>query len=1476
MTMRSLLRVIALVVGAGLSTACKGLGDMTAPRPVETPISSVVLSTEQLTLSEGSSIALQVTARDANNRPITDRTVFWSSNDSTIARVSSAGLVSALRPGSAQIAASVDGRSAVAQLTVTARGVASVQVTPTTPSLLKGGFLQLTARTLDETGALLTGRPVFWGSSDAKVAVVDVAGLVTGIAPGVATVTATSESRTAAVGVTVSPVPVSSVQLTPTRDSVVLGQATQLTATPRDSTGARLDDLVTFTTNAGSIATVSSSGLVLGISPGTAIVTASSGGKSATATIIVQPRPVGAVIVSPAQSLLTVGQTVRLTVQITDGSGNLLTGRPLSFSSSNVNVAQVAADGTVTASAQGSATITVTSEGKTGTATITVAPSPIASLRVEPSTAALLVGGATTLQTVALDAGGNVLAQRVVTWTSGAPSVVSVSSAGVVNAVGPGTALVFAAAEGRLATATITVTAITPSTVVVTPTTATVIAGQSLDLTATLRDGAGTVVSGRTVQWISSNSTVAIVSSTGRVRGVAPGVARIDATADGVTGSSSLTIVPVPIVTVNVNLAVASIIVGQTTQASAVARDSIGGVLTGRLVGWTSSNTAVATVSSTGVVTAIALGTANIIATSEGKVGQAAVSVVVGSPTTIAANSAIAQSATAGTVVTAPPSVKVTDAGGTPVSGVSVTFTLTGGGGAIIPASPVSITTNAGGIAALTSWTLGAVAGANTVTAAVSGLAGSPVTFSATGTVGTPTTMVANSVLTQTATVLTAVAVPPSVTVTDVGGNPVAGVVVTFARTVGTGVLVPATPASVSTNASGIATLTSWTLGATAGANAVTAAVTGLTGSPVTFTATGTVGAATTLLSNSVATQSALVGAAVSAPPSVKVTDAGGNGISGVSVTFTLATGGGTIAPPSPAVLITNASGVATLTTWTLGAIAGPNSVTAAATGLTGSPLVFTATGTAGTPTTIAANSVVTQSAVAGSAVAAPPSVRVADASNNPVSGVSVTFTTTVGGGTLSPPSPAIVSTNALGIATLTSWTLGTTVGANAVSATATGLAGSPVLFAATGTVGAASQLVLTTQPAGAVTALPFVTQPVLEIRDVNGNRTSSTAAVTVAVGSGVGVLSGTTTVAAVNGVATFTNLVITGPGAHTLLFTTTTPALSRTSTSFTVTAGAPTTIAANSVLTQSATVLTAVTAPPSVKVTDVGGNPVSGVTVTFTRTVGGGVIVPATPASVATNALGIATLTSWTLGATAGTNTVTAVVTGLTGSPVTFNATGTVGAPSQLVLTTQPAGAVSGVAFTTQPVLAIRDAGNNVTASAAVVTVVLASGSGVLSGTLAVNAVNGVATFTNLQIVGTGPHTLQFTTTTPALSVTSSSVTIGAGPATQLAITTQPAGAVSGVAFTTQPVIAIRDASGNLTSSAATVTASLASGLGALSGTLTATAVNGVATFTNLKIAGPGAHTLTFTSGALTSATSNAVTVTQRTRCSSRPRRRR
>jgi len=568
-------------------------------------------------------------------------------------------------------------------------------------------------------------------------------------------------------------------------------------------------------------------------------------------------------------------------------------------------------------------------------------------------------------------------------------------------------------------------------------------------------------------------------------------------------------------------------------------------------------------------------------------------------------------------------------------------------------------------VATVGSWTLSPTAGDNTLTATSGSLSGSPVTFTATGTAGAAATIARNAGGTS-ATAGTAVSPPPSVIVKDANGNPVANVAVTFTPAAGSGTVTPTTP--VNTGADGIAALTSWTLSPTAGTNTLTATASGLTGSPVTFTATGTAGAAATIAPNAGGT-SAPAGTAVSPPPSVIVTDANGNPVAQVAVTFSVTPGNGTITGASQT---TNASGVATVGSWTLSPTAGENTLTATSGSLSGSPVTFTATGTAGAAATIVANSATSQSATAGTAVSTPPSVIVKDANGNPVTGVAVTFSPAAGSGTVTPTTP--VSTGSDGIAALTSWTLSPTAGSNTLTAASGSLSGSPVTFTATGTAGAAA------------TIAP------------NGGGTSAPAG-------------------------------------------------------------------------------TAVSPPPSVIVKDANGNPVEGVAVTFTPAAGSGTVTPTTP--VSTGSDGIAALTSWTLSPTAGTNTLTATSGTLSGSPVTFTATGTAGAATKLALTTAPSNsAQSGVAFTQQPVVQLQDVnGNAVSETGTGVTAVVATGpaGATLANATATTGGTGAASFSGLAISGpVGSYTLRFESGT-LTAATSETIALSAAATTTTIITHTP-----------------------------------------------------------------------------------------------------
>lgn len=211
----------------------------------------------------------------------------------------------------------------------------------------------------------------------------------------------------------------------------------------------------------------------------------------------------------------------------------------------------------------------------------------------------------------------------VTSMPAGGPLGLRRSAAGLLLiAIAAGIAACGGGGDGGTAPPPVTVASVSVSLA-----SATVIAGQSTTASATARDAQGNTIGGKTAAWSTSNTGIATVSASGQVSGVAVGTAEIIATIDGKTGQATVTVTPVPVAAVAVTLNAASITVGQTTQAAAVTRDAQGNALAGRAVAWSSSNTSVATVSTNGLVTGVAAGTANIVATSEGQSGQAALTV---------------------------------------------------------------------------------------------------------------------------------------------------------------------------------------------------------------------------------------------------------------------------------------------------------------------------------------------------------------------------------------------------------------------------------------------------------------------------------------------------------------------------------------------------------------------------------------------------------------------------------------------------------------------------------------------------------------------------------------------------------------------------------------------------------------------------------------------------------------------------------
>lgn len=491
--------------------------------------------------------------------------------------------------------------------------------------------------------------------------------------------------------------------------------------------------------------------------------------------------------------------------------------------------------------------------------------------------------------------------------------------------------------------------------------------------------------------------------------------------------------------------------------------------------------------------------------------------------------------------------------------------------------------------------------------------------------------------------------------------------------------------------------------------------------------------------------------------------------------------------------------------------------------------------------------------AVSGAAFTTQPVLQLQDAAGLPMSGTYQITAALASPSTGTLVGTPTVTTSANGSAAFTNLQINGAAGAYPLSFSSGALTPATVTVNLSQTV---QQLVVTTPPsATTLTGAALAVAPVIELRDAAGVKVAGASdLVTVSVASGTATLGGTTTVAASAGVATFNGLTLAGVGAVTLKFTRGT--LTVTSTTVTVFSGAMYVVSQPGAAESGVPLSPA----PAVRLFDARGFAINTYTglVTATVTSAAGQVLSTQAVSPSGS---IASFPTLQINGAAGSYTVTFTSPDLAPTSFSVNVTQTV--RSLVVTTPPPALVVSGTAFATPPVVELRDgAGIKLAAATDAVTVSVGAGTATLGGTLTVNAVGGVATFNGLSLNGSGATTLKFTVGT--VNTLSNPITIqSAIVATSLSVATQPAGAVSGVPFTTQPVVRVLDANGALlTTGSSPVTVAIASGTGTLGGTLTVNTINGVAAFSGLQITGTGNFTLSFTSTTLTPATSAPFTV--------------
>jgi len=348
-------RILFAAVASLSLMACKD--DVTTMPTFEPKVTSIVVTPTATQVEMGRTVTLTAVVRDQRDSVMTGKTVTWVSNNTSVATVAgnvvtagaTTAIVTGVTKGTASIVASVEGRVTTVPVFVVDPTVATVTVTATVPpTFFVGQTLQASAVARDSGNNTLTAFTTTWTSSAPTVASVSASGLITALSAGTTTITATSGGKTGTLNVTVSLVPVARVLLTLPKPSYV-GRPAAVVAELRNSSGTALTAAQrTFGWHSSdeSVATVSASGVITGLTYGTTIITCVVENRVGTLVVNVTEVGIDHIVVSPDSSDLKVGATRQYTATAFDAdsvplSVAALNGRPFEWTTANNATARV-------------------------------------------------------------------------------------------------------------------------------------------------------------------------------------------------------------------------------------------------------------------------------------------------------------------------------------------------------------------------------------------------------------------------------------------------------------------------------------------------------------------------------------------------------------------------------------------------------------------------------------------------------------------------------------------------------------------------------------------------------------------------------------------------------------------------------------------------------------------------------------------------------------------------------------------------------------------------------------------------------------------------------------------------------------------------------------------------------------------------------------------------------------------------------
>jgi uncharacterized protein YjdB len=415
-----------------------------------------------------------------------------------------------------------------------------------------------------------------------------------------------------------------SVTVTPAAATIAIGGTQQFSATATFTDGSSRDVTTTATWSSATpaVATVTgTTGLATGLTGGTSAIGATFNGKSAAATLTVTPAQLRSMAVTPVNPSIAIGAKQQLVAMGTysDGTTRDITASA-AFSSASPGVATVTANGGLALGVTaGSSVMTATSGTLNASTVLTVTPAVLVSIALSPLDPVIAIGATRQMTVTASYSDGttaDVSAQSA--YTSATPAAATIAASGLVTGVAGGSSIVGATFNGKSASTTVTVSALTLTSIAVTPGSASIATGatQRFVATATYSNNSTADISA-TAAWTSSATSVATVLPGGVATAAGTGNATITATAAGKSGSGTLTVTaPLTLTSLAISPLNSSVTAGTSQPFSATGTYSNGSTaaLTSSVT-WTSSTTAVATINQSGVASALAAGNTTISAT---------------------------------------------------------------------------------------------------------------------------------------------------------------------------------------------------------------------------------------------------------------------------------------------------------------------------------------------------------------------------------------------------------------------------------------------------------------------------------------------------------------------------------------------------------------------------------------------------------------------------------------------------------------------------------------------------------------------------------------------------------------------------------------------------------------------------------------------------------------------------------------------